>query len=206
MTSAYDQARQELLAAEVDLMLQRERVAELRRQLPPGPLVDDYTFTGAEGPVRLSELFSGPDRPLLLYHFMFGGTSASPCPMCSMWTDGWAAVAHHVSTRADLALVTAAPIDDTLALAQGQGWESLRWVSAEGTTFKADVGGEDADGNQWPFLSAYTLTGDGPRLTWSGGAHLDGDHWRGLDLLSPVWHFFDLVPQGRGEWFPPARD
>ena len=25
---------------------------------------------------------------------------------------------------------------------------------------------------------------------------------RGLDLLSPVWHFFDLTPEGRGDWFP----
>lgn len=24
---------------------------------------------------------------------------------------------------------------------------------------------------------------------------------RGIDLLSPIWHFMDLTPQGRGDWF-----
>ena len=55
-------------------MRQREAVAEQRRNLPVGPAVDDYVFE--EGPanladgdapvrnVRLSELFTAPDRPL----------------------------------------------------------------------------------------------------------------------------------------------
>jgi predicted dithiol-disulfide oxidoreductase (DUF899 family) len=25
---------------------------------------------------------------------------------------------------------------------------------------------------------------------------------RGIDLLSPVWHFLDLTPAGRGDWYP----
>jgi predicted dithiol-disulfide oxidoreductase (DUF899 family) len=203
--TTYDDARRRLLDAELELMLQREQVAQLRRGLPPGPVVDDYTFAGPDGSVALSELFTAPDRPLLLYHFMYGGASTDPCPMCSMWTDGWAAVGHHVAARMDLALVTAAPIDDTLAMAARNGWESLRWLSAAGTTFKSDIGGEDPEGNQWPFLSVYTLGDDGPRLTYSGGAHLVDEHWRGLDLLSPVWHFFDLTPEGRGDWMPPPR-
>ena len=27
-------------------------------------------------------------------------------------------------------------------------------------------------------------------------------HWRGMDLLSPVWNFLDLTPEGRGDWMP----
>ena len=62
--------RDELRLAEIDLMRQRERVAELRRRLPQGAIVQDYEFE--EGPanldagdtpvrkVRLSELFTGP--------------------------------------------------------------------------------------------------------------------------------------------------
>ena len=71
-----------------------------------------------------------------------------------------------------------------------------------GTSFKRDIGGEDDDGNQSPFISVYRRDADGPRLTWSGGAHLGGEHWRGVDLLSPVWHFLDLTPGGRGDWMP----
>src|SRR5215467_11591494 len=74
--------REELRLAEIELMRQRERVAELRRALPPGPNLSDYEFL--EGPasldegdqpvrtVRLSELFTAPDRSLVIYHFMFG--------------------------------------------------------------------------------------------------------------------------------------
>ena len=77
-----------------------------------------------------------------------------------------------------------------------------RTVSAGDSPFKVEVGGEDADGNQWPFLSVYELDGDDVRMTYSGGAHIDGDHWRGVDLLSPVWHILDLTRPGRGNWMP----
>jgi len=74
--------REELRLAEIDLRNQREKVAELRRQLAPGTVVQDYEFV--EGPasldegdapvrkVRLSALFTQPDRALVIYQFMFG--------------------------------------------------------------------------------------------------------------------------------------
>ncbi len=202
--TAFETSREELLEAELELMLQRERVAHLRRELPPGPLVDDYVFDGEDGEVRLSELVSA-DRPLVLYHFMFGKLQGDPCPMCSMWTDGWNAVADHFAERIDFAMVTAASASDNTALAQAQGWTNLRWLSAAESTFKLDIGGEDPEGNQWPFVSVYEGDTDGPRLSYSGSAHLRDDHWRGLDLLSPVWHMFDLTRAGRGDWMPRLR-
>src|SRR5882724_1315699 len=78
----YLSKRDELRLAEIELMRQRERVAELRRGLPEGAIIQDYVFE--EGPanldasdtpirnVSLSELFTGPDRSLVIYHFMFG--------------------------------------------------------------------------------------------------------------------------------------
>src|SRR5437763_13843636 len=78
----YQVKREELRLEELALMQQKERVAELRRALPQGPVVEDYAFE--EGPadlndgdspvrtVRLSELCTAPDRPLIFYHFMFG--------------------------------------------------------------------------------------------------------------------------------------
>src|SRR5580692_11584712 len=74
--------REELRLAEIDLMRQRERVAALRRELPQGAPILDYVFE--EGPanlnagdtpvrtVRLSELFTKPNRSLVVYHFMYG--------------------------------------------------------------------------------------------------------------------------------------
>ncbi len=191
-------ARTELRAAELALMQQRESVAAMRRDLPPGPIVDDYEFGSSNGPVRLSELFGAADRPLVLYHFMFGAKQTSPCPMCSMWADGWNAVEHHLAENLDLALVTAATVDDNERLAVEHGWTQLRWLSAVGTTFKTDFGSQDGDGNQQPFVTVFELDAGAPRLTYSGGAHIDGDHWRGIDLLSPVWHFLDLTRAGAG--------
>ena len=43
--------REELRLAEIELMRQRERVAELRRLLPQGAPVQDYSFE--EGPANL---------------------------------------------------------------------------------------------------------------------------------------------------------
>ena len=46
--------REQLRLAEIELMRQRERVAELRRRLPQGAPVQDYQFE--EGPRNLSYL------------------------------------------------------------------------------------------------------------------------------------------------------
>lgn len=202
MTTDYATAREELRAAELALMQQRESVAELRRKLPPGPVTEDYVFESADGPVRLSELFTNSERSLVLYHFMYGKAQDAPCPMCAMWADGWNAVADHVGDTTDFALVSAAPIDETLRLAEARGWTNLRWLSAAESTFKLDIGGEDADGNQSPYLSVWELVAGAPRMSYSGGAHIVDEHWRGVDLLSPVWHIQDLTRQGRGDWFP----
>src|ERR1700750_1905280 len=90
----YLSRREELRLAEIELMRQRERVASLRRQLPEGAIVQDYLFE--EGPaeldegdaptrsVRLSGLFTAPDRPLVVYHLMYGKKQNNPCPMCTM--------------------------------------------------------------------------------------------------------------------------
>ena len=73
-------------------------LAELRRRLPPGAPVQDYAFQ--QGPadlnagdsptrsVRLSELFSGPDRSVVVYHFMYGKKQTDPCPCARCGSTG----------------------------------------------------------------------------------------------------------------------
>ncbi len=200
--SAYDEARAELRAAELSLTQQRERVAQMRRELPPGPRVDDYEFGSATGPVRLTQLFSAPARSVVLYHFMFGAAQTEPCPMCSMWADGWNGVARHLARNVDFGVVTAAPPADNDRLAADRGWTNLKWLSADGSSFKSDFGSQDDAGNQMPFLTVFELADGEPRLSYAGGAHIEGEHWRGVDLLSPVWHVLDLTRQGRGDWMP----
>ncbi|MFF0400988.1 DUF899 family protein [Streptomyces sp. NPDC005248] len=206
-------AREELRLAEIELMRHRERVADLRRRLPLGPVVDDYVFE--EGPadlhsddapvqtVRLSELFTQPGRDLVVYHFMYGKQQTQPCPMCTMWIDGFNGIAHHVAQNVDLAIVAAADLPALRAHARDRQWGNLRLLSTGSSTFKYDLGSEDAEGNQDSTVSVFTRDDDGSvRHFYSAHPRMSDDiDQRGIDLLSPVWHILDLTRQGRDGWF-----
>ena len=55
--------------------------------------------------------------------------------------------------------------------------------------------------SEWAWLR------DGERILhfYSQSADLGPDGYRGMDLLSPAWHYLDLTPAGRGEWYPSLR-
>src|ERR1044072_2761163 len=202
--------REELRLAEIELMRQRERVAELRRALPLGATIQDYEFVegpasldGADEPlrtVRLSELFTRPDRSLVIYHFMYGKKQTSPCPMCTAWIDCYNGIAHHIAQNVDLAIVAAADQRTLRAYARNRGWNRLRLLSAGESTFKYDLGSEDAEGNQDSTISVFTRAADGTlRHFYSGHPWLAEDiQERGIDELNPIWNVMDLTPQGRG--------
>ena len=202
----YRSEREELRLAELDLVDHIERVASLRRRLPLDTFVQDYELIDVSSgePVRLSELFSTPDRALILYHFMYGKAQSEPCPLCSMWIDGYNGTAPHVAQNADLAVVAAAEPSAILAYATSRGWNNVRLLSAGRSRFKFDLGSEEADGTQTEWISVFILGKDGRvRHVYSKGAQLAHDRReRGIDLLSPVWHLLDLTPKGRGDWYP----
>ena len=212
-SAEYIAKRDELRLAEIELMRQRERVAELRRELPKGAVVQDYLFE--EGPrildagdaptrqVHLSELFSGPDRPVVIYHFMFGKKNTNPCPMCTLIIDGWNGVAHHLAQNVDVAIVAAAGPSALRAHARSREWNGLRLLSCGDNTFKYDLGSEDRDGNQDSTVSVFTRDSDGTlRHFYTAHPSMSDDiRERGLDLLCPVYNILDLTPQGRGDWY-----
>jgi predicted dithiol-disulfide oxidoreductase (DUF899 family) len=205
--------REELRLAEIELMRQRERVAELRRRLPQGAPVQDYQFE--EGPrdlndgdapvrtVRLSQLFTKPNRSLIIYHLMYGKRQTKACPMCTAWLDGANGVAHHLAQNLDFAVVAAADLPTLRAHARTRGWDKLRLLSAGNNTFKYDLGSEDREGHQDSTISVFTRDGDGTvRHFYSAHPRMAPDiQERGIDLLAPIWHFMDLTPQGRGDWY-----
>jgi len=80
-----------LIKDEIGLKKQLEKVAAKRRALPPGePVKEDYVFDeGAGRKVKLSQLFKGGKNELLIYHYMFATKDKRPCPMCTMWCDGY---------------------------------------------------------------------------------------------------------------------
>jgi predicted dithiol-disulfide oxidoreductase (DUF899 family) len=212
-SAEYLTAREELRHAEIELMRQRERVAELRRELPKGATITDYEFL--EGPasldagddpvtkVRLSELFTKPDRALVIYHLMFGKKQTKPCPMCTAWLDGFNGVAHHLAQNVDFAIVAAAEPSTLRAYARERDWNKLRLLSAGESTFKYDLGSEDRDGGQDSTISVFTRESDGAlRHFYSVHPGLAPDiKERGIDELNPIWNMMDLTPQGRGTFY-----
>lgn len=211
----YREARNALLEAEIDLSAQIERVAQMRRTLPPGPAIkEDYTF--AEGSrdlkdtttvksVRLSELFEGGRDTLILINFMFAPQDDTPCRMCNMWADGYNAVAEHLSQVVNFALVAKADIHKLRAWAAHRGWTQIRLLSSHDNTFNRDYLTETPT-RQSPCVMVFKKDEAGAvRMTYSIEKHFvsgDGEP-RHIDLYSPLWNLLDLTPNGRGTgWYP----
>jgi len=212
-SAEYLAKREEVRLAEIELMRARERVAELRRALPNGAELQNYEFlegptspAEGDGPIsklRLSELFTAPDRALVIYHFMFGKKQTTACPMCTAWIDGYNGVAHHLAQNVDFAIVAAADPAMLREYARGRGWNRLRLLSAGDSTFKYDLGSEDREGNQDSTISVFTKDSDGTvRHFYSGHPWLAPDiKERGIDEMTPIWNVMDLTPQGRGKFY-----
>jgi predicted dithiol-disulfide oxidoreductase (DUF899 family) len=211
-SSEYLGKREELRLAEIELMRQRERVAELRRHLPQGAPIQDCQFeegprdlNGGDAPlhtVRLSELFTKSNRSLIIYHLMYGKRQSKACPMCTAWLDGANGVAHHLAQNLDFAVVAAADVPTLRSHARARGWDKLRLLGAGNSTFKYDLGSEDREGLQDSTVSVFTRDAEGTvRHFYTAHPRMAPDILeRGIDLLAPIWHFMDLTPQGRGNW------
>lgn len=209
--------REALRLAEIELMEHRDHVAAQRRALSSPTPVEDYVFD--EGPkdlatgddpvttVRLSELFTGSDRPVVVYHFMYGKAQRDPCPMCTMWIDGFNGVARHLAHNMDFVVVAATDVATLRSYARDQRWFDLRFLSCGDNTFKYDLGSEDAIGNQDSTISVFSRNRDSVLHTYTTKAQITEDTYeRGIDLLSPVWNLLDLLPGGRPpEWYPSLR-
>jgi predicted dithiol-disulfide oxidoreductase (DUF899 family) len=196
-----------LLTEEIALKDHAERVAAMRRELQPGRELQDYTFT--EGPkdlarndpkdfkkTKLSELFAPDKDELFIYHLMYGPGWEAACPMCTMWVDGLNGVAGYVGERANFAVIAKNDIGSLRDYARKRNWSNIRLLSSSDSTFNRDLEAEDSEGAQNPGVSVLVRGKDGKIR------HLDEKNQRGIDLLSPVWNVFDLLPSGRDNWYP----
>ena len=125
----YRQARNALLAEEIELRRHLERVAEMRRQLPPGGAVTkDYRFEGEHGPVRFADLF-GDKQTLVVYSYMFGPQRKRPCPMCTTLMSSWDGEAPDIEQRVAFAMTARSPIERLIAFKRERGWNNLKLYS-----------------------------------------------------------------------------
>ena len=209
-SAEYRAARERLLEREIRLRREIEEVAAQRRALPPGGLIpEDYAFHGAEGEVRLSELFAPGLDSLVLYSFMFPrdpaddrpGERDGPCPSCVALLDQLDGTALHVAPKLSFAVVAKAPAARLLAFGEERGWRHLRLLSSDGTTYNRDYLAETAEGHQRPIMNVFHRDSGAIRHFW--GSELfyapadPGQDPRHVGTLEPSWNMFDLTPEGR---------
>jgi predicted dithiol-disulfide oxidoreductase (DUF899 family) len=205
----YRAARTALLAEEIELRRHVERVAELRRRLPPGGLVaEDYVFTAEDGrAVKLSQLF-GDRSTLVTYTWMFGPQRDRPCPMCTAFLSALDGEALDIMQRVPLAIIGRSPIARQVAFKQERGWRHLKFYASEDGRFTRDYRGVTPDGDDMAALDIFTRDANGAiRHFWGeemGPETADpGQDPRGAPETMPMWTIFDKTPEGRApDWYP----
>ena len=201
----YREARQALLAAEIELRRQIETVAAMRRALPPGGLVTgDYRFETEDGPSDLAGLF-GDKTTLVVYNYMFGPERQKPCPMCTNLLDAWDGNADDLDQRVSLVVVARSPLERLEAVKRQRGWKNLRLASAVTDDFTRDYAGSPDGGLDSGGPSVFTRRDGVIRHFWSQEMNASdrGQDPRGAPDLAPLWTVLDMTPEGRGaDWYP----
>ncbi len=204
----YRAARTALLAEEIALRRHIERVAALRRALPPGGAVDgDYRFMTEDGVTTdLAGLF-GDKQTLVVYSYMFGPQRERPCPMCTNLLGPFDANAADIEQNVSLVVVARSPIDKLKAWKAERGWRQLRVVTDLNDNYSKDYFALLPDGSEVPALVVFTRRDGAIRHFWSGemtGQAADpGQDPRGAPEMAPLWNVLDITPEGRRpDWYP----
>ena len=204
-SAEYRRAREALLIEEIELRRHIERVAELRRKLPPGgEVTKSYVFDGEHGKALLSELFA--DKPtLIIYSYMFGPQREKPCPMCTSFMGTWESKLQDVERRVAFVFVARSPIQRLLAAKKARGWTRHKVFADSAGDYTRDyVSRDDAD---MPGYNVFTRRDGKIRHFWSGEMGMatadPGQDPRGAPDFDPLWTILDTTPEGRGkDWYP----
>ena len=203
----YRRARTALLAEEIELRRHIERVAEQRRQLPPGGEVKkNYAFEGETGPASFADLF-GNKNTLVVYSYMFGPQRERPCPMCTSLLSAWDGEVPDIQQRVALAIVARSPIERLKAFKRARGWHYLPLFSDLSGEFSRDYHALTREGGDDAAFNVFARKGGAIRHFWSGEMNFEsadpGQDPRGAPDLMPIWTILDVTPEGRGtDWYP----
>jgi predicted dithiol-disulfide oxidoreductase (DUF899 family) len=219
----WEAARAQLLQLEKEHTRAGDELARRRRELPWVALETPYVLETDEGPRSLAELFDGRSQ-LFLYHFMFGPSYESGCPVNSSIGDALDGLLPHLHARdATLMLVSSAPLERLQDYKARMGW-ALPWVSSADSAFNRDFGaastpedvrawGESAL-DQLPPIVASNAAASGTDvvgyLTESPAITVfaleDGVVYetyatagRGVEVVMPYYPILDRTPKGRDE-------
>ncbi len=203
----YRAARDALLAEEIELRRHIERVAEQRRQLPPGGEVKKtYAFIGEKGPASFADLF-GDKQTLAVYNYMYGPQREQPCPMCTSLLSAWDGETPDIQQRVAFAVIARSPIERLVAFKRQRGWHHLPLYCDSTGEFSRDYHAVTKDGGDDAGLQVFTRRDGIIRHFWSGEMGFatsdPGQDPRGAPDLMPLWTILDATPEGRGkDWYP----
>jgi len=204
-SAEYRRARNALLAEEIELRRDLERVAAQRRALPPGgEIPQDFEFMSERGPIRISDMF-GDKNTLLVYSMMYGPQRRTPCPSCTSFLTAWNGIAVNLRERVAIAVTARSQIERLIEYKRQREFANLPFFSdRSGEYTRTYVSASDAD---VPGFSVFSRSDGRVRhfysLEMSGAMADPGQDPRGAPDLDPLWLMLDLTPEGRGtDWYP----
>jgi predicted dithiol-disulfide oxidoreductase (DUF899 family) len=204
----YREAREALLAEEIELRRHLTRVTEQRRALPAGPVIGkNYRFKDENAfEVGLPDLFGDKDT-LVTYFWMYGPQRERPCPMCTNWLGAVNGNAADIRQRVALKILGRSSVDRQFQFAQERGWRNLNFIQTVGDDYANDLGLINKDGSENPALVVFRRDGHQVRLFWASEMRREmadpGQDPRDAPDVASLWTILDLTPEGRGaDWYP----
>ncbi len=179
-------------AGELDKLRQREKaatreldaIAAERRRLPMVEL-PEYTLIGADGAVRLADVFEGRSQ-LIVYNHMWTDGAEWQCGGCTGYTSQFTRLDFLDNYDARFVIVTSGPIEEALAYRDKVG-NAMEWYSSSESPFATDV---DAAPNTGFGVNVFLRDGATVYRTW----HTNGRG--GTEQLSHTFPLIDILPWG----------
>ena len=205
-SSEYRAARTKLLAEEIELRRQIQRVAAMRRELPDGSEAGDYRFLDAEGKEhRFCDLFGMHDARHLLLDVRTGARASLPdVHILRRWLD---IPAVDIEQRVALAIIGRSPVSRQLSSLESGAGTTWKFYQTVGDDFARDYRGLHEDGSEWAICASWKRQGDKVRLFWAAEGDFEtADPGFDPHLApdpTPLWNILDWTPGGRGsDWYP----
>ncbi len=195
----YAKSRRALLVEEIHLRRQLAQIAEIRRALPPGPLVDDHIFRKSDhGYSSLRRLFADGDT-LIVYACDFG--SLGPSPLCYHFLAGVQGNLDALRPHAQFALASTAPAAEVANFADHHQWQAMQIVQIHDDKFIENFNLQADDGRFCPSVLIFKRHGDEIRLFWKNEMTADmaddADTPSEMFDMTSLWMLLDLTPHGR---------
>lgn len=174
--------REKIEALQMKMYQNYAKIQELRKELEPELVNDDYTFLNAENqPVKLSELF-GDHSTLLVVHNM-----GRHCSYCTAWTDGYSGIYDLLKEKTSFVVSSPDAPRVQMEVKTKRDWV-FPMVSLGESSFALDLGFQ-VEGGYHPGVSVFIRDEAGLiKRTWSAPFG-PSDHY-GI-----VWHTLDLLPE-----------